>query len=244
MSVLSLVTVREGSEGLKNKCLKKIGKKAVFEYTIEYSLELERRLRGEVFTYVSSDSGAIEKYCAERNVSFLKRSRELASAVARIEDVIYDAYQEIGKSFDYISLLYGNIPTRYPEEFLAALTFLEINRDYDAALSMNNVEKYNPAWMFELNENVLADNRKAAYRRQDLKQLMIHDGHTIIFKTGYFLDFMKSERIPETLYQFFGKKIKPMLNDRVIIDIDTEKDLKLAEAFILREMNESGQRDR
>ncbi len=235
MSMLSVVAIREGSEGLKNKCLRKIGGKAVFEYTIEYSIDLNDRIKEEVFTVVSSDSEIVIKHCSENNICFVKRSPGLASDVARIEDVIYDAYRQIRGDFSYISLLYGNIPLRYPEEFVKAYHFLQENKDYDAVLSMQNVEKFNPAWMFELDEDVLPAKKSEGYRRQDLKQLMIHDGHTILFRTKHFLEFMKSNSKQDIICQAFGKKIKPMLNDRLVIDIDTEKDLKLADAILLRE---------
>ena len=232
MSIISIVTVREGSEGLKNKCMRKIDGKAVFGYTIEYSIDLDSMTEEEVFTVVSSDSDMIKKYCSENNIYFLKRSPGLASDVAQIEDVIFDAYRKTGKDFDYISLLYGNIPIRYPEEFLRAYNFLLENNDYDCVLSMQNVEKFNPAWMFELNDDILPVKKNEGYRRQDLKQLMIHDGHTILFRSKRFLEFMKINSKQNIMYEAFGKRIKPMLNDKLLIDIDTERDLKLAEAVL------------
>jgi CMP-N-acetylneuraminic acid synthetase len=232
MSIFSIVTVRKGSQGLKDKCMRKLDGKAVFEYTIEYSIDLDSMTEEEVFTVVSSDSDMIREYCSENNICFLKRSLRLASDVARIEDVIYDAYRKTGKDFDYISLLYGNIPIRYPGEFLKAYNFLLENKDYDAVISMQNVEKFNPAWMFDLNEDILPVKKIEGYRRQDLKQLMIHDGHTILFRTKHFLEFMKRKSEQSIMYEAFGKKIKPMLNDKLIIDIDTKRDLKVAEAVL------------
>jgi len=232
MSIFSIVTVREGSKGLKNKCMHIIEGKAVFEYSIEYSINLDSMIKEEVFTVVSSDSEIIRKYCSENNICFLKRSPWLASDTARIEDVIYNAFREIGKDFDYISLLYGNIPIRYPEEFLKAYDFLLKNEDYDAVISMQNVQKFNPANMFELNETVIPSKESGGYRRQDLKQLMIHDGHTVLFRTNYFLNFMERKSKHNIMYNAFGKKIKPILNDKLIIDIDVERDLKLAESVL------------
>jgi len=232
MSLLSVVTVREKSKGLANKCLREISGRAVFEYTIAYSLDLKRRVKEEVFTVVSSDSATIREYCTKNDIPFVARSVQLASDTARIEDVLYDAYHQIGRPFDYISLLYGNIPLRYAEEFLKAYGFLQENGDYDAVLSMQKVEKFNPAWMFALNEDILPVKKSEGYRRQDLKQFMIHDGHTILFRSKYFLEFMASGHRQDIMYEAFGKKIKPMLNDKLIIDIDTEMDLKLAAAAI------------
>ena len=96
MSIFSIVTVREGSKGLKNKCMKRIDGKSVFEYTIGYSIYLDNMIKEEVFTVVSSDSEIIKNYCSRNNVRFIKRSPELSSNSARIEDVIYDAYCKTG----------------------------------------------------------------------------------------------------------------------------------------------------
>lgn len=232
MSILSVVAIREGSKGLESKCTKKIDGKAIFEYTVEYSLDLNNRIEGEVFTVVSSDSEVVREYCLKNNVFFLERSPELASDVARIDDVIYDAYCRVGRNFDYISLLYGNIPTRYPGEFLKAYSFLQENRGYDAVISMQNVEKYNPAWMFELNEDVLPTKKEEGYRRQDLKQFMGPDGHTLLFRTVHFLEFIAKGSRSKIMYEAFGNKIKPLLNDKLIIDIDTERDLELAQVVL------------
>ena len=232
MSIFSLVIARKDSKGLKNKVVQKINNKYVFEYSIEYSLGLSSKINKEVLTVVSSDSEIIEQYCKKNSILFTRRKPHLASDVAQIEDVVYDAYEQVSREFKYISLLYGNIPTRYSDEFLRAFEFLENNPEYDAVLSMQNVEKYNPAWMFELEKDALPVKGQQGYRRQDLKQYMIHDGHTILAKSSYFMDFMKKGRSRKILFEAFGKTIKPMLNNRLIIDIDTERDLKLAEAFL------------
>lgn len=113
------------------------------------------------------------------------------------------------------------------------LIFLVRNFDYDAVLSMQNVEKYNPEWMFELNKRILPVKPKQAFRRQDLTQYMIHDGHTVLIRSDYFVHFMRKKKVGSVMYEMFGKKIKPMLNNKLIIDIDTEKDLELARDVIV-----------
>jgi CMP-N-acetylneuraminic acid synthetase len=234
MKVFSIIAVRKGSKGLRGKCVRKIANKSVFEYVIEYSLKIDYELRGKHFTVVSSDSEIVRKHCSKNEIPFIKRSPLLASDTAQIEEVIYDAYLKAGREFDLISLLYGNIPTRYPEEFMKAYKFLKANKDIDAVLSMQKVEKYNPDWMFELNEEVLPTRKCAIYRRQDLKHYMIHDGHTILFRTDHFLRFMQEKGLSRKkgLYDSFGDKIKPMLNEKIIVDIDTQRDLQLAGAIL------------
>ncbi|MCM8823957.1 MAG: hypothetical protein NC822_04710 [Candidatus Omnitrophica bacterium] len=237
MGIFSLVVARKGSKGLANKVVQLINGKYVFEYSIEYSLNLAKLINVPIFTVVSSDSELIETYCLSKGIYFIKREDRLSSDTCRIEEVIYDAYTKVGKNFKYISLLYGNVPTRYPDEFLKAYNFLEGNNDYDAVLSMQNVEKYNPSWMFEYNEEILPLKEKEGYRRQDLKQFMIHDGHTILFRSDYFINFIKNGKKDEFMYQTFGKKIKPLINNKLIVDVDTKSDLILADS-VLKVMGE------
>ena len=232
MSIFSLVVARENSKGLPQKTIQKINNKYVFEYTIEYSLALSNIVPDDVVTVVSSDVEIIADYCSQSAIPFIQRKPELASDAARIEDVIYDAYTTVARDYAYISLLYGNIPTRYTDEFLRAYEFMEKNAEYDAVLSMQNVEKFNPAWMFEYNTETLPMKIKEGYRRQDLKQYMIHDSHTILVRSDYFIKAMSGRSCGKVLYDAFGKKIKPLLNNKVVIDIDTAKDLEIAESLL------------
>ena len=96
------------------------------------------------------------------------------------------------------------------------------------------MEKFHPDWMFDYNEELLPIVKETHYRRQNLPQKMLPDGHTFLFKTK---DFYKKYKGTISfsrgyMYAIFGTKVKPMLNNKLIIDIDTEKDLKLAEAIL------------
>ena len=64
---------------------------------------------------------------------------------------------------------------------------------------------------------------------------MIHDGHTLIFKIGGFYKRYKGliEYDKRYMYSVFGEKIKPLINNELIVDIDTEKDFKFAKAILL-----------
>ena len=139
-----------------------------------------------------------------------------------------------GEGYPLCSLVYGNIPTRYCDIFFDALSFLEVNKDFDAAISMQNVEKYHPAWMFDFNNDELPKDKETHFRRQMLPQKMIHDGHTLLFKSKEFINKYKGLISYDTEYKYsiFGDKIKPIINSMVIIDIDTERELELAGAVI------------
>lgn len=236
---LSVVCARAGSKGLKNKCLTRINGRMTAEYAIEYSLSLGSGIK----TVVSTDIKEIISFCRKNNIAFIQRDAVLCLDESRIEATLADAIEKMGKEyFEYCSLVYGNIPTRYPRLFHEALRFLEKNRGYDAVISMQNVEKFHPEWMFDFEDKILPVKRETSYRRQGLAQKMIHDGHTLIFRIGGFLKRYRCRSAYKNkyMYSLFGPRIKPLLNSEIIIDIDTRKDLKLVAGLFERDVAQSG----
>jgi len=202
----------------------------VIEYAIEYSLSLGNNVK----TIISTDIKEVIDYCRRNNIEFIDRNPEFCADDSRIDDALAEAIQKAGAGFEYCSLVYGNIPTRYTELFKKALEFLDNNSDYDAVISMQNVEKYNPEWMFDYRENMLPKNKALRYRRQILPQKMIHDGHTLVFKITKFMDkyIGLGDYNSEYMYSIYGDKIKPLIENEVIIDIDTIRDIKLARCIM------------
>lgn len=229
--ILSVVCARAGSKGLKNKCIAKIKDKMVIEYSIEYSLSLGDNVK----TVVSTDIKEVLEYCERNHIAYIRRDPRLCTDDSKIDDVLADAIEKKGLNYKYCSLIYGNVPLRFPELFDEALRFLEGNEDFDAVVSMQNVEKYHPYWMFDYDGDLLPKVEESHHRRQMLPQKMIHDGHTLIFKSKEFYEKYKGiiHYNKNCRYSIFGSKIKPLINDEVIIDVDTTKDLKFAEAILL-----------
>lgn len=231
MKVLSVVCAREGSKGAKNKCARVIDNIMIAEYAIRYSLSLGKNIK----TVVSTDIEKLIRACKINNIDYIKRKPALCRDKSRITDALLDAIEKKGRGCDYCSLVYGNIPTRYPKLFHQALNFLETNSDYEAVISMQKVEKFHPDWMFNFDTELIPKKEEISYRRQGLSQKMIHDGHTLVFKINEFYGRSKGliKYDKRCMYSIFGAKIKPLINNEIIIDIDTEKDLKLAEKVIL-----------
>jgi len=231
MKVLSVVCARAGSKGLVNKCVDRINNKMVIEYAIEYSLSLG----SNVETVLSTDIVAVIEYCKKKNIAYIERDIEYCADESKIDDALADAIEKKGHDCEYCSLVYGNIPTRYPHLFHDALNVLQQNKNYDAVISMQNVEKFHPEWMFDYNGEILPLEVASHYRRQSLPQKMIHDGHTLLFRKDDFYNRYNGRLTynKEYKYSIFGNKIKPLINAELIIDIDTVKDLKLAGATLV-----------
>lgn len=228
--VLSVVCARAGSKGLKNKCIARIGGKMVVEYSIEYSISLGDKVK----TVVSTDIKELIDFCEKNNIIYVRRNPRFGSDDSRIDDAIAEAIEKEGEDCEYCSLVYGNIPTRYPDLFRDALEFLVMNEDYDAVLSFQNVEKFHPEWMFDFNPDLLPHKKETHYRRQALPQKMIHDGHTFVFRKEKFYGKYKGliQNKKGYMYFFYGDRIKPQIHNDAVIDIDTAKDLRLAETLL------------
>lgn len=232
--ILSVIAARKGSKGLPSKCMLPISGIPVIEHVIRWATSI--RFHGIVHTVVvSSDIIELKEIARRYGAHFIERDEYLAGDKATIEEVVLDALQRIGeKVFDYISLLYGNIPIRYRELFCEPILFLENNPAFNGVLTFQRVEKYNPAWMTELTEKRLPEWREEAYRRQDLRQYMIHDGHTCIARADFFTESMRKGRdIRGQMYRNWGgTSIKPWLHDKLVIDIDSERDYRLARCIL------------
>jgi len=237
VKVLSVVCARKGSKGLNNKCVAKINNKMVVEYSLEYSLSLGENVK----TVVSTDIEELIEYCKKNDIIYIERNPSLCADNSKIDDALADAIEKHGSDCRFCSLVYGNVPIRYPYLFCQALNFLEKNEDYDAVIGMQNVEKFHPAWMYDFNDEILLPKKELHYRRQLLPQKMIGDGHTFIFKSEKFYRKYKGEISYDKSIQYsiFGDKIKPLINEELIVDIDTDKDLKLSSAIILMEKTQS-----
>lgn len=203
----------------------------LIEYSIQYSLSLGENVK----TVVSTDIDIVIRYCKRNNIEYIRRDPKFCRDDVKIDYALADAIEKKGQDCYYCSLVYGNIPTRYPKIFHNAVGFLEENNNYDAVITMQNVEKFHPEWMFFYNEKILPKEKKCHYRRQSLPQKMIHDGHTLLFKKEDFYRRHKGLMSYNEIngYSIYGEKIKPLITNEPIIDIDTAKDLKLAEAILL-----------
>jgi len=222
-NTLSIITARVGSKRLPNKNILNLNGKMVFEYTIDYA----KKLNTDVV--VSTDSQVIINYCINNGIRYINRDKSLSTDETKIEDVIYDVCLKLS-DYNYISLLYANIPTRYEEIFNKSM---ELIKDYDCVMSFRKVEHENPEVVFPYTDDILPMMISKEYMSQKRNNYMVHDGHTILFNTKKFKEYMQQEhKGPNYLYRQFGCKIKPLIHDNIVLDIDNLNDFKLAEAYL------------
>jgi len=226
-NTLAIIIARAGSKGLHSKCMLPIDGEPLINKTINLALDLAPSHKMDVV--LSTD---IPNAPEHDGLIILPRPKHLASDNARVRDVVFDVLQKMETPYQYVVLLYGNVPTRYEQLISFPLVFLQTS-SYDAVISFQRVEKHHPDWMVDECET-LPHDWQDSHRRQDLTPLITPDGHTFVFKTERFLRWMESGKESNTMYAAFGHKIKPWIHEELIIDIDSERDYLLAKSYLER----------
>jgi len=234
--VLAIVMARGGSKGLPNKNILNLAGIPLVEHTIkwisQYPLD-QNKYKMDIV--VSTDIASVEEICAKYpGVKYYKRADYLSADNTRGEAVIYDVCKNTAEEYDYVIILLGNIPVRHNHLLAQSLDILDSENETDCVITFKPVEKYNPSWMTEVTEGYLPDTWvEGGYRRQDLKQQMIHDGHTAVFRYKYHMDFVEKNgwNYRGKMYEFLGNKIRPIVHKETIIDIDVKDDFLYAQYY-------------
>lgn len=139
MKHIAIIPARSGSKGLKDKNIKELRGKPLMAYTIEAALS------SGVFdcVHVSTDSEEYATIAREygADVPFL-RTKELAGDTTSSWDAsryVINRYEELGKVFDYVTLLQPTSPLRDAEDIKNAYKLLE-EKDADAVISVCELE--------------------------------------------------------------------------------------------------------
>lgn len=237
LNIMGLIPARAGSVGVPGKNRRLICGRPVIAYTIDAALESEK-LNSVV---VSTDDNEVLKYCSDvKEVIAIERPAELSGSTSRIDDAVRHAVEIMeakGPSIDYIVLLYANIPVR-PEGVVDKAIDLMLESGSDSVLSISDVGKFHPYWLFQMDENqgikkYIPNN---IFRRQDLPPLYSIDGAVSVLKRDVVMNAAGSDNP----HAFWGNNIRGMvLHSHETIDIDSMRDFLLAES-VLKEKTDKG----
>ena len=228
--ILAVVMARGGSVGLRRKSLRPLLGRPVLTYTFDHVRASKLITR----TVVSSDDAAILALAKQEGVEALQRPAELATATAATDPVLRHAVRALyprssGKPFAIV-MLYGNVPIR-ANQMIDRCVSLLLESGADSVQTIAPVGKFHPYWMFDR----AADGRIAkhvsnnVYRRQDLPPLYSPTGAVYVMKT----DVLMAADGNSDPHAFLGKDRRGLVvaaEDSV--DIDSEKDLFVAEALL------------
>ena len=232
MRTLAVILARAGSAGLRNKHLLPLLGRCVIEYTFDHAREAQRLSR----IVVSTDSPEIQTLARRNGLEVIDRPAELATADASVQDVMLHAMRTVEEKSNFIAdalvVLYGNVPVRGQGVIDRAIELLEQTR-CDSVRSFCPVGKWHPAWMAKLDGTLVnAIQPVAIHRRQDLEELLLHDGAVVAVSRQSMLRGLQTPNNPHAFFGLDQRGIRTEMGQTV--EIDHLRDLYWAEA-VLRE---------
>jgi len=128
---------------------------------------------------------------------------------------------------DGFVVLYGNVPVRPEGVIDQAVEMLETT-GCDSVRSFCPVGKWHPAWMSRLDgDRVTALVEGSIHRRQDLEPVYLHDGAVVAVSRE---SLLRGRTTPDDPHAFFGVDRRGIKSEGGAIEIDSVRDLYLAEA--------------
>ena len=243
--VLAVVMARGGSVGLPGKALRALMGRPVLTYALGHVRESKLITR----TVVSSDSAEILALASSEGFEVLHRPAELATATSATDPVLRHAVRSLypalateaqrhrdgtekgeGKAPRAVVMLYGNVPVRSGGMIDRCIEML-LETGADSVQTIAPVGKMHPYWMFDregdgrIKKHVAND----VFRRQDLPALYSPTGAVYVMRTEV---LMAAEGSSDP-HGFLGEDRRGLIvGAEDSVDIDTEKDLYVAEAML------------
>lgn len=232
-NVLAVVMARRGSVGLPGKALRPLLGRPVIAYTFEHVAESQLITR----VVVSSDDPDVVRLGREAGLESIERPAELATANSATDPVLRHAltalYGPAGPNAalpDAVVMLYGNVPVRRRRMIDRCIEMLFATA-CDSVQTIAPVGKMHPYWMFdrgpggEIKKHVPND----IYRRQDLPPMYAPTGAVYVMRTAVLM--AAADAVDP--HAFLGADRRGLVTEpEESVDIDTEKDLWIAEAML------------
>ncbi len=242
--VLAVIMARRGSVGLPGKSLRMLLGRPVIEYTFEHARESRRITR----TVVSSDDPEILRLGREAGFEVIERPAELATAASGTDPVLRHAVRMLYPGADFMGgggaaaeaipeavvMLYGNVPVRRGGMIDRCVEMLS-ETGCDSVQTIAPVGKMHPYWMFDVRGEgrIRKHVPNDIFRRQDLPPLFGPTGAVYAMKTGVLMSAAEGSGGAGDPHAFLGNDRRGLVvNPEDSVDIDTEKDLWLAEAVL------------
>lgn len=238
-SAIAVILARAGSKGVPGKNIAPIAGKPCIAWTIEYALACSQL----ALVAVSTDEPRIVDLVRSRysRVAVVVRPGELATDTARVDDAARHAVKELERERPELRgeetrvvVLYGNVPVRPAGLIDAALA--RMSPGTDSVQSFSAVGKNHPWWMCRIAEDGAVSPWEGdvmyhgVYRRQELPAAYVPDGAVMVVRRKA-LD-LQVAGVAAGPHAFFGKVRRGVVSGGEAVDIDTPRDVMVAEAIL------------
>ena len=213
--IIGIILARRGSKRLKNKNLKQIKNRSLCEITIKFAKKL-KFLKNIV---ISTDDEKIIKLSKKNKILISDRPKKLSKDKTSSEETSFHLlkwYEKKFKKIDGILLLQPTSPFRNVINFNKA--FRIFKKKKIPVIGVTKI-KNNPQNYFLNNKRLIS---KKILKKKNFFNYI--DGSLYLIPRNIF--FKQKTYVPKNFY--------PLVNDKIkySIDIDYEKDLKLAKLMI------------
>lgn len=231
--VAAVVVARAGSRGVPGKNVAEIAGKPCVAWSIEHAQRAA--LVDEVV--VSSDSEEVLEIARELGARAHRRSKELATDTARVDDALREAVAwceaERGpgnRPLGGAVLLYGNVPVR-PAGLVDRAVRLWRESGCDSVQSYAPVGKHHPWWQCRLDDEGRVSPWEGerlfggVYRRQELPPSFVPDGGVVVVsRAALFAETTGADLSGP--HGFLGRDHRGVVTgEGEVVDIDSPVDL-------------------
>jgi len=222
--ILSIITARGGSKGLKRKNVVDLAGKPLIAWTIEASLDSKYITK----TIVSSDDKEALDISKEYGANVVRRPDDLSSDSATSESVIkhtIDYLESMGEIFDIVILLQPTSPLRNSQDIDSAFEIM-FNSDATAVISTSEFDNKILKTFIETPDGFLkgvSNNEYPFMRRQDLPVVYMSNGAIYIIDVNIF---------NKNLSLITDRTLPYLMPANKSFDVDSESDLLSIEKLI------------
>jgi CMP-N-acetylneuraminic acid synthetase len=222
---------RAGSRGLPGKNALLLAGRPLICHTIDDARAAKTVNR----IVVSTDGDAIAAAAESMAVPVVRRPPELAADTATVVAAVRHAVTKHDAAADarVIVILYANVPVR-PSGLIDRAVDVLLETGADSVQSYCDVGTHHPYWMVKLDRlnRVTPFHDNAVDRRQDLPSLLIPDGGVIAVTRASLLSTVADHEHPHAFLGADRRGVETAPGE--VIDVDTHRDLVVAEAFLDR----------
>ncbi len=216
MRILAIIPARFGSKGLPGKNLRLLAGKPL----IVHSIDVARACSSVSEVVVTSDAEEIGNVAISSGAVFVRRPGELAQDTTPMEPVLQHcllAREKDGPLFDAILLLQPTSPLRTREDIGKAIELFS-HGEVDTVLSAFPFHGYR----YHVKEGIAQPQFQIRGNRQDRQEEFVENGAVYLARA----DLVREGKL-------FGDRLAlSVMPVSRSVDVDTQDDLKLAEAFL------------
>ena len=219
---ISLVPIRAGSKGLKNKNIAKIQGIPLYLRTVNQALRITEKC------VINTDINSIlKKKDFDKNIILFRRDKKFAKDETDMNTVLKDLFINMNLINKVVVLLQATSPLRKDEDIKNAINIFNKGK-YSMVISVRRVKSNVLKYGYENNERFKPISKKYLYKnRQSLPKVFAPNGAIYIFSVN---EFLKKNKLPENNIGFYEMPYERS------IDIDSQNDLDLTK-YIMKKNN-------